>query len=77
MTLALLSLGGNIGDRRQLMDRAVDRIAGVPHVALVARSSYYKTVPDGPDLQSADVHRRPGHTLNERDHRVRGGRSGR
>jgi 2-amino-4-hydroxy-6-hydroxymethyldihydropteridine diphosphokinase len=51
VTLALLSLGGNLGDRRQLMDAAVDRIARIPNTRVVARSSYYKTAPDGPIAQ--------------------------
>ncbi len=45
---ALLSLGGNLGDRKATMDAAVARIAALPGVRLTARSSYYRTVPDGP-----------------------------
>jgi 2-amino-4-hydroxy-6-hydroxymethyldihydropteridine diphosphokinase len=50
-TRALLSLGGNIGDRRATMDAAVARLAALPGTAVVARSSYYRTEPDGPVVQ--------------------------
>ena len=44
---ALLSLGGNLGDRKAVMDQAVARIAALPGVRLVARSAYYRAAPDG------------------------------
>jgi 2-amino-4-hydroxy-6-hydroxymethyldihydropteridine diphosphokinase len=48
---ALLSLGGNIGDRKATMDAAVERLAGLPDTRVTARSSYYRTEPDGPIVQ--------------------------
>jgi 2-amino-4-hydroxy-6-hydroxymethyldihydropteridine diphosphokinase len=45
---ALLSLGGNVGDRRALMDGAVLRLVALPETRLVARSSYYRAAPVGP-----------------------------
>lgn len=49
MTVAvLLSLGGNLGDRKALMDEAVGRVAALPGVRVTARSAYYRAAPDGP-----------------------------
>ncbi|HEY5082710.1 MAG TPA: 2-amino-4-hydroxy-6-hydroxymethyldihydropteridine diphosphokinase [Bauldia sp.] len=45
---ALLSLGGNLGDRRALMDDAVLRLTALPETRMVARSAYYRTAPVGP-----------------------------
>jgi 2-amino-4-hydroxy-6-hydroxymethyldihydropteridine diphosphokinase len=45
---ALLSLGGNVGNRRALMDEAVRRLAALPETRVVARSGYYRTAPVGP-----------------------------
>ena len=45
---ALLSLGGNLGDRKAMMDEAVRRLAQMPGAKLLARSAYYRTDPDGP-----------------------------
>jgi 2-amino-4-hydroxy-6-hydroxymethyldihydropteridine diphosphokinase len=47
---ALLSLGGNLGDRKAAMDEAVRRIEQSAGEVL-ARSAYYRTVPDGPIAQ--------------------------
>ena len=47
-TDALLSLGSNLGDRRALIDMAVERLAKLPGTRLRARSSYYRTEPVGP-----------------------------
>ena len=47
----LLSLGGNLGDRKAVMDAALARLAAHPGVQLTARSAYYRTVPDGPVAQ--------------------------
>jgi 2-amino-4-hydroxy-6-hydroxymethyldihydropteridine diphosphokinase len=48
---ALLSLGGNMGDRKALMDAAVERLAALPGTRITARSSFYRTEPDGPVVQ--------------------------
>jgi 2-amino-4-hydroxy-6-hydroxymethyldihydropteridine diphosphokinase len=48
---ALLSLGGNMGDRKALMDDAVIRLGPIPETIVSARSSYYRTEPDGPVKQ--------------------------
>jgi 2-amino-4-hydroxy-6-hydroxymethyldihydropteridine diphosphokinase len=45
---AWLSLGGNMGDRKALMDAAVERLAALPGTRVTARSPYFRTVPDGP-----------------------------
>jgi 2-amino-4-hydroxy-6-hydroxymethyldihydropteridine diphosphokinase len=47
----LLSLGGNIGDRKATMDKAVDRLAATLGTTVTARSAYYRTRPDGPVAQ--------------------------
>jgi 2-amino-4-hydroxy-6-hydroxymethyldihydropteridine diphosphokinase len=47
----LLSLGGNLGDRKAAMDEAIRRLAALPGVQLMARSAYYRTVPEGPISQ--------------------------
>lgn len=51
MTAALLSLGGNVGDRKAAMDAAVERLAALPGTRVTARSPYYRTAPDGPVAQ--------------------------
>jgi 2-amino-4-hydroxy-6-hydroxymethyldihydropteridine diphosphokinase len=48
---ALLSLGGNMGDRKALMDAAVARLAALPATRVTARSPYFRTTPDGPVVQ--------------------------
>ncbi len=50
-TEALLSLGSNLGDRKELVDQAVTCLACLPRTKLAARSSYYKTDPVGPVAQ--------------------------
>lgn len=47
----LLSLGGNMGDRKRLMDEAVARLGEIPETSVRARSSYYRTEPVGPVKQ--------------------------
>ena len=44
---AFLALGGNVGDSRATLDRAVAMLADMPGIALAARSSDYKTPPWG------------------------------
>jgi 2-amino-4-hydroxy-6-hydroxymethyldihydropteridine diphosphokinase len=51
MPVMLISLGGNIGDRKALTDAAVDRIASLPGTHVIARSYYYRTEPVGPISQ--------------------------
>jgi 2-amino-4-hydroxy-6-hydroxymethyldihydropteridine diphosphokinase len=47
MAEALLGLGGNLGDVRTTLDRAVRALCDGPEVRLVARSSDYRTPPWG------------------------------
>ncbi len=47
MTLALIALGGNVGDSRALLDRAVKLFCDGIEVRLMARSSDYRTPPWG------------------------------
>ena len=47
MTEALLGLGGNIGDARKTIERAVKLLCDEPDVHLLARSSDYRTPPWG------------------------------
>jgi 2-amino-4-hydroxy-6-hydroxymethyldihydropteridine diphosphokinase len=48
---ALLSLGGNMGDRRAIMEAAIAGLAALPGTRVTARSSFYRTEPDGPVAQ--------------------------
>ena len=47
MPQALLAFGGNVGDARETIDRAIDRLCDGTSVRLVARSSDYRTPPWG------------------------------
>ena len=47
MTEALLALGGNIGDSRAILDRAVTLLCDGTDIRLIARSSEYRTPPWG------------------------------
>lgn len=47
MTPALMALGGNVGDSRALLDRAVALLCDGREVRLTARSSDYRTPPWG------------------------------
>ena len=47
MTEALLALGGNVGDSRTILDRAVTLLCDGNEVRLTARSSDYRTPPWG------------------------------
>lgn len=53
MTVAVLGLGGNIGDTRALMSAALDRLAVRPEIALQAVSALYATPPWGKTDQPA------------------------
>ncbi len=47
MTEAWLALGGNVGDSRSILDRAVTLLCDGNEVRLTARSSDYRTPPWG------------------------------
>jgi 2-amino-4-hydroxy-6-hydroxymethyldihydropteridine diphosphokinase len=47
MAEALIALGGNVGDVRETLDRAIAALCGGGAVRLVARSSDYRTPPWG------------------------------
>ncbi|HEY6833231.1 MAG TPA: 2-amino-4-hydroxy-6-hydroxymethyldihydropteridine diphosphokinase [Pseudolabrys sp.] len=47
MTEAWLALGGNIGDSRAILDRAIKMLCDGTEVRLIARSSDYRTPPWG------------------------------
>src|SRR5436853_7931437 len=45
--IAYIALGSNLGDRRQLLDRAVDELRRTPGVTVLRVSSYRETDPVG------------------------------
>ena len=47
MSRAYLALGGNVGDSRAILDRAVALLCNGSDVRLLARSSDYRTAPWG------------------------------
>jgi len=53
MAEALLALGGNIGDSRAILARAIDLLCDGEEVKLMARSSDYRTPPWGMKYQPA------------------------
>jgi 2-amino-4-hydroxy-6-hydroxymethyldihydropteridine diphosphokinase len=55
MAEALLGLGGNLGDVRQTLDRAVGLLCARSDIRLQARSSDYRTPPWGVEDQPAFV----------------------
>jgi 2-amino-4-hydroxy-6-hydroxymethyldihydropteridine diphosphokinase len=59
MRSAVLALGSNLGDRRDILQGGVDAIAGLPDVRVTAVSPVYETVPVGgppqPDYLNAVV----------------------
>jgi 2-amino-4-hydroxy-6-hydroxymethyldihydropteridine diphosphokinase len=57
MTEALVGLGGNVGDVRTTLDRAVNLLCGEDTVRLVAQSSDYRTPPWGVTDQPAFINR--------------------
>jgi 2-amino-4-hydroxy-6-hydroxymethyldihydropteridine diphosphokinase len=77
MTEALLALGGNVGDSRAVLDRAVAMLCDGKEVRLIARSSDYRTPPWGVTEQApfvnlciaVDTTLTP-HTLLKRAHEV-------
>jgi 2-amino-4-hydroxy-6-hydroxymethyldihydropteridine diphosphokinase len=74
---ALLALGGNIGDARAALDRAIDLLCDGHDVQLLARSSDYRTPPWGDEDQAPFVNlciavatRLAPHALLDRIHAV-------
>jgi len=55
MSRVYLALGGNVGDSRAVLDRAIALLCGSQDIQLVARSSDYETPPWGVTDQSAFV----------------------
>jgi 2-amino-4-hydroxy-6-hydroxymethyldihydropteridine diphosphokinase len=55
MTEALLALGGNVGDSRAILDRAIAMLCDGEQVRLTARSSDYRTPPWGFKYQAPFV----------------------
>jgi 2-amino-4-hydroxy-6-hydroxymethyldihydropteridine diphosphokinase len=59
MTAVVLALGSNLGDRQDILQGAVDAIAGLPGTRVTAASPVYETVPVGgpaqPDYLNAVV----------------------
>jgi 2-amino-4-hydroxy-6-hydroxymethyldihydropteridine diphosphokinase len=55
MDEALLALGGNVGDVRETLDRALDMLCDGADVRLVARSSDYATPPWGVEDQPSFI----------------------
>ncbi len=47
MPLCLIGLGSNLGDRRQILDRAVERLQSEPQIRVVARSRWLEAPPVG------------------------------
>jgi len=77
MTEALLALGGNVGDVRATLDRAVALLCDGEEVRLVARSSDYRTPPWGDTDQAPFINlciavdtALPPHALLARAHAV-------
>jgi 2-amino-4-hydroxy-6-hydroxymethyldihydropteridine diphosphokinase len=74
---AVLALGSNLGDRRDILQGCVDAIAGIPEVQVMAVSPVYETVPVGgppqPDYLNAVILARttlPSKSLLDRLHEV-------
>jgi len=55
MAEALIALGGNVGDVRATLDRAIDALCDGTDIELLARSSDYRTPPMGVTDQAAFV----------------------
>ncbi|MEE2664646.1 MAG: 2-amino-4-hydroxy-6-hydroxymethyldihydropteridine diphosphokinase [Myxococcota bacterium] len=51
MESAWIALGSNLGNREQQLSAAIDALARVPHVQVVATSRVYQTEPIGPPPQ--------------------------
>jgi 2-amino-4-hydroxy-6-hydroxymethyldihydropteridine diphosphokinase len=73
----VLALGSNLGERRDILQGAVDAIAAIPEVQVMAVSPVYETVPVGgppqPDYLNAVLLARtalPSRTLLGRLHEI-------
>jgi 2-amino-4-hydroxy-6-hydroxymethyldihydropteridine diphosphokinase len=55
MAEALIAFGGNVGNARATIDRAIEVFCDGPKVSLIARSSDYRTPPWGVEDQPAFV----------------------
>ncbi|MES2532863.1 MAG: 2-amino-4-hydroxy-6-hydroxymethyldihydropteridine diphosphokinase [Pseudomonadota bacterium] len=58
MTIAFVAVGGNLGDARATVLRAMDDLATLSHTHVLARSSLYRSAPvdaTGPDFINAVV----------------------
>jgi len=73
MTQALLALGGNVGDSRAILDRAIALLCDGKEIKLTARSADYRTPPWGFKYQPPFINRCIGveTTLAPRDLLVR------
>ncbi|UPG88672.1 2-amino-4-hydroxy-6-hydroxymethyldihydropteridine diphosphokinase [Luteibacter aegosomaticola] len=49
--VALIGLGGNLGDVRSRLDAAIEALDAVPGIRVTARSRFYRTPPWGPVAQ--------------------------
>ena len=74
---AVLAVGSNLGERRDILQGCVDAIAGIPEVQVMAVSPVYETVPVGgppqPDYLNAVILARttlPSRSLLDRLHEV-------
>lgn len=47
-SLAAIALGSNLGNSRQILDLAIDRLNATPGICVTGRSSWYRTAPVGP-----------------------------
>jgi 2-amino-4-hydroxy-6-hydroxymethyldihydropteridine diphosphokinase len=77
MTGVVLALGSNLGDRRDILQGAVNAIVGLPDVRVTAVSPVYETLPVGgpaqPDYLNAVVladSTRPARELLDRLHEI-------
>ena len=80
MTAVVLALGSNLGDRQDILQGAVDAIAGLPGVRVTAVSPVYETAPVGgpaqPDYLNAVVladATAPARELLDRLHEIEAG----
>ncbi len=58
MTVAFVAIGGNLGDARATVLRAMDDLATLPRTRVLTRSSLYRSAPvdaSGPDFINAVV----------------------